>query len=289
PISSWRPSPKTVRALAIAATLVYVIGMSWFILRQGGWPTPDFLIPPLILVAIIYGRGWSFLVDWLPFLLLLLAYESFRGIADDLNSRVAIQELVDAERWLMGGIPTNELQARFFDRNNLAWYDWGATLLHVAHFGVPVAMGFAIWLNNRALYWRFAGSVVGLCFAGFVIHYLYPAAPPWMAADMGLIPHVDRVIGHTTSSMATGSGISLAYQEMSPNDVAAMPSLHAAMPVLIFMIVISMKGWRWSPLILYPIVGGVAWVYIGEHYAIDVFAGYALAVVAYGLFWVLAA
>src|SRR5690606_34542500 len=76
---------------------------------------------------------------------------------------------------------------------------------------------------------------------------------------------------------------------MSPNEVAAMPSLHAAMPVLLFMIVISIKGWRWLPLIIYPIVGGVAWVYIGEHYAIDVLAGYALAVAAYGVFWVLAA
>lgn len=280
-------SGARLRAAAIACALVYIVAVSVFLLRQGSWPTPDFLIPPLILVALIAGRGWSFVIDWLPFLVLILMYESFRGIADDLGARVHIAELVDAERWLTGSIPTIDLQARFFDPQNIVWYDWLAVGLHAAHFAVPVACGFVLWLHSRSLYWRYAVSILFMFYAGFLTYYLYPSAPPWMAADMGLIPPVDRVLGHALAQLSNGSGLSLTYHTFSPNPVAAMPSLHAALPTLVAMVVIAVKGWKATPVLLYPIVGGIAWVYLGEHYVIDVVTGVLYAVVSFVCVWML--
>jgi hypothetical protein len=279
---------RRVRFGAICLSVVYLAGVSAFLLRQGAWPTPDFLIPPLVLLAVFLGRGWSFVIDWAPFLLLILTYEAFRGFADDLNARVHMEELVDAERWITAGrIPTISLQERFFDPENIAWYDWLSAALHASHFGVPVAFGLVIWLASRTQYWRYATSVVLLSFAGFLSHYLYPAAPPWMAANAGLIPPVERILGYTLSRISTGDGLTLAYQNFSPNDVAALPSLHAAFPALIALI--AFDRYRWRGLIVLPWVaaGSIAWVYLGEHYFIDVLAGWIYGVAAFGLVWLL--
>ena len=137
---------------------------------------------------------------------------------DDLNARVHMEELIVWERWITDGrIPTISLQDRFFDHNNVRWYDWVASFMHAAHFAVPVAFGFVIWIANRVLYWRYVAAVVSLFFAGFITHYIYPAAPPWMAYNEGLLPEVHRVLGSTLSRLSTGDGLNLAYQNFSPN------------------------------------------------------------------------
>jgi membrane-associated phospholipid phosphatase len=61
--------------------------------------------------------------------------------------------------------------------------------------------------------------------------------------------------------------------------VAAMPSLHAGMTVLIALYAIQRlrsRG-RWL-LLAYPVAMSTALVYYGEHYVVDVLAGALLAV-----------
>ncbi|HXH23098.1 MAG TPA: phosphatase PAP2 family protein [Dehalococcoidia bacterium] len=264
----------------------YLVATTAFLVTHGSWPTPDFLIPPLVLLAVANGRGWQFVIDWSPFLLLMLGYEAFRGVADNLNSRVHFVSLIDADKWLLGGeTGPNLLQRLFFREDRVAWYDWVASVLHMIHFVVPVAAAFAIWLVSRRTYWRFAVTVLGLFFMGFVTYYAYPAAPPWMAGDFGLIPHVERVLIHTLVQLPATKGISLAYEHFSPNPVAAMPSLHAALPMLVSFVAISLAGRKAMLTLAYPIAGGFSWIYLGEHYVIDVLAGWLYALLAFAVFW----
>jgi hypothetical protein len=104
------------RAVALGLALLYLVGVSIYLLTHGGWPTPDYLIPPLLLVAIALGRGWPFVLDWAPFLLLVLSWQATAGVAEQLGRPVHMNALVRGESWLFGGsIPTIELQERFFD------------------------------------------------------------------------------------------------------------------------------------------------------------------------------
>lgn len=68
------------------------------------------------------------------------------------------------------------------------------------------------------------------------------------------------------------------------NPVAAMPSLHFGISFLIAVYGIQRlrASWRWL-LVLYPAVMGLALVYFGEHYVIDLIAGAALAAVVLAL------
>jgi hypothetical protein len=280
-LKSW------TRGLATAATLAYMLAVSVYFIDQRVWPTPDFLIPPLILIALFCGRGWEFVADWWPFLAILMGYEAFRGVADDINSRVHYTFMIDADRWMaFGHVPTVWLQDRFFDPNHVHWYDYLATALHATHYAVSVCFGFVLWLRNRGTYWRYATALIVMFAAGIGTEFLYPAAPPWMASLNGYLPPVERVIGPTVDSFTKGSGFTLAYHYFSANDVAALPSLHAALPLLLALIAIDLNGRKAWLSMAYPLVGGVAWVYLGEHYVVDVIAGWLYAYAAFLLCWV---
>jgi membrane-associated phospholipid phosphatase len=279
---------RVFRGAALVAALAYLLGISWYLLSHGGWPTPDYLIPPLLLLAIALGRGWPFVLDWGPFLVLILSWQATAGIADELGRPVHVEQPAEFDFYLFGGrLPAVELQQRFFDSNEARWYDWLATLQHSMHFVLPVLVGLAIWLVSRRLYWRYLIAVMVLFYIGFAIYALYPAAPPWMAGVQGVTPPVDRVAIATVRHLPTAAPIGLAYTHFNPNEVAAVPSLHAALPMLIALILVRLAGARALPALLYPLLMGISLVYLGEHYVFDVLAGYAAALVAFLLVWAL--
>jgi membrane-associated phospholipid phosphatase len=273
-------------ALALGA-LAYLAAVSVQLVLNGGWPTPDFLIPPLLLLAVAARRGWSFLLDWLPLLALVLVYEGFRGVADNLNHRVHYGSLIRADEWFFGrgNSGPSVLQSLLHHTGNVAWYDWIVCAGYSAHYVLPVTLGFALWLKSRKLYWRFATSFLVLYIAGFICFYLYPAAPPWMAAEQSMIRPIDRILVDTLSTLPATQPFAMAYQDFSPNLVAAMPSLHAATPMLLALIAVRVWGKRATPLLAYPFLGGLGWVYLGEHYFIDILVGWVLGIAAFVLVW----
>jgi membrane-associated phospholipid phosphatase len=279
---------RLMRATALIVAFVYLFGISWYLLTHGGWPTPDYLIPPLLLLAIAFGRGWPFVLDWGPFLVLILSWQATAGIADELGRPIHVEEPAEYDFRLFGGrLPTVELQQRFFNPDQASWYDWLATLQHAMHFLLPVIVGLAIWLVSRRTYWRYLIAVMVLFYIGFAIYALYPAAPPWMAGVQGVTPPVDRVAIATVRHLPSAAPIGLAYTHFNPNEVAAVPSLHAALPMLIALILVRLVGPVALPALLYPLLMGFNLVYLGEHYVFDVLAGYSVALVAFVLVWVI--
>jgi membrane-associated phospholipid phosphatase len=62
------------------------------------------------------------------------------------------------------------------------------------------------------------------------------------------------------------------------NDVAAVPSLHAAYTMLICLFLWPRVNRRWRPLLAaYPVCMGLSLIYLGEHYLIDILLGWAYA------------
>jgi hypothetical protein len=69
-----------------------------------GW-----VVAGLALHAVVDGvrRVGRLLVDWLPLVALLLAYDASRGVADGLGATVHVTEPAAVDRWLGGGaLPT---------------------------------------------------------------------------------------------------------------------------------------------------------------------------------------
>ena len=137
---------------------------------------------------------------------------------------------------------------------------------------------FAAWRLDRKHFPAYAAGVVGTVYIGLVVSLLVPTAPPWLAAQTGDLPHVFRVLEDISQEVAPGT-YALAYDVAGPNAVAAMPSLHVAVPA-----VIAATAWsrarRPLGVAAWPYVSARAFslVSLGEHYVVVVLAGVRVAV-----------
>ena len=120
-----------------------------------------------------------------------------------------------------------------------------------------------------------------LSFAGLATYALYPAAPPWMASQAGLMPQVTRIIPlvwHYLGLHSAGSVVEGGYAYA--NNVAAVPSLHAAFSLLIAITLWPRKHKWLRPLVaLYPLAMAFSLVYGAEHYFSDILLGWIYTIV----------
>jgi membrane-associated phospholipid phosphatase len=225
------------------------------------------------------GRGWrSFgrvLLDWLPFTAVLILYDYSRGIADTLGMPLHMADVADADRWMFGVVPTNWFQSHFLDPGQPHWYDAAATLVYATHFLATPVMAAVLWARSRPVWVRFVRRVIVLAIAGLLTYVLFPAAPPWYAAQQGVIDPVVRGSGRGWFWLHINhAGNLLQEGQAAANPVAAMPSLHTAYATIITIFLLHRlhTRFRWV-LVAYPIAMGVSLVYLGEHYVVDVLAG----------------
>ena len=233
-----------------------------------------------------YFRG--LLVDWLPFIAFLFAYDFARSIADTTGIAPHYTEMIRIDRILFGSpIPTVYLQDHFYHPPAAAWYDYAAWVTYITHFFGTLALAVVLWRFAYPLFKRWRTLVMWLSAAGFTTYVLFPAAPPWLAAQHGRIGFVHKIKDEMFAHTGTKS-ITSAIENKWVDAVAAVPSLHAAFPFMM-MLLFWHRGWKWRiPLGLYALAMGTALVYTGEHYAADVLLGYGYALVTFllvSLYW----
>jgi hypothetical protein len=228
------------------------------------------------------GGALRILRDWVPLGLVLAAYDLSRGLADTLGMPVQVGSLARLERglfgWALGGdVPTVWAQARLGPYVGPArWWEVPVALVYLSHFVVAFAVLGWLWVRDRPAFRAFRGRFLALTAAGLATYVLLPAAPPWMAADAGLIGRVRRVglRGLQPLGLETADAL-VRYGARFGNPVAALPSLHAGWSALVALFVCTRVRRRWWPLVAaYPLWMGAALVMSGEHYVVDVLLGY---------------
>jgi membrane-associated phospholipid phosphatase len=226
------------------------------------------------------------LLDWLPFAAILLVYDLLRGSADGLLFRAHTWPQLYFDQELFGGVtPTVWLQHTLYHGPGaLRWYDYGAWGVYLTHFFATLIVAMVLWLCARAQFRRYAAMVSLLALMGFATYALFPAVPPWMAAQQGALPpDVQRIIGAVFAHLPIQDTTTIFQRGTRyANDVAAMPSLHAAYSLLIalFLWPLARRWWWRAVLSAYPLAMGFALVYTGEHYVADVVAGWVYALIA---------
>ena len=233
------------------------------------------------------GRGreqiLQLVLDWLPLALVLSAYDLTRGAADSLGLGVHVHAMIDVDRFLFGTTPTEWLQARLNDPLAVHWWNVAFTLIYTSYFIVPFAVAGVLWARDRLAFLRFRRRIVCLALAGLATYIAFPAAPPWMAAQDGLLGGVLRSTSQGWDVLGIGTAELFSQGQEYANPVAAVPSLHAAFTALVAMFLWSRVRPLVRPLLaLYPLAMGFALIATGEHYFIDVLLGwlYAGAVMA---------
>lgn len=275
--------------LAGAGLLVALTAAVWL---YGLGLTPEKYLLVLLVPALIMRRGRRYIVDFFPFGALLVIYAQFRGIAHLLHPDPHYLPQLNADRFLFGVVPSQELQ-HWLWHGSMRWYDHLVLDVTRLHFIVPPLLAFVLWTKRRALFYRFAATMIALSFAGALTFFLFPAAPPWAAGEQGLLSGVIRIPQNPAPNPSGAHGYhSLSISRIiNPNPYAAIPSLHAGYALLCFLFVATVlwkTRWRWWALfggVLYPIAQSYAAVYTGNHYVIDLFIGYVYAGAALGGVW----
>jgi membrane-associated phospholipid phosphatase len=278
----WGPPVENVdRSTALLALVGLVAALAGMVAVFGLALTIERVVLVLLVPALILRRGRVFLHDFVPFALLLILYAELRGLVHTARAVPYFAPQLDVEKFLFGGhVPADVLQRHLFD-GSMRIHDTLLVDLTRVHSIIPPLVAFALWLRRRALFYRFAATMVALSYTAIVFFFVLPSAPPWAAAQSGFGLHVQR-LGHGPSSLPYLS----IYHYVDDNPYAAIPSLHAGYSFLVFGFVAMVAWrtrWRW-PVIgiaaLYPLAQSFAAVYTGNHYVIDLLIGYLFAAVA---------
>jgi membrane-associated phospholipid phosphatase len=224
-------------------------------------------------------------LDWLPIVLVLSVYDLTRGAADSFGIGVHVHPMIDFDRFVFfGETPTEWLQARLYQRDVVNWWDVAFTLTYTSYFITPFALAGYLWARDRLAFLRFSKRLVTLALAGLATYIAFPAAPPWMAGEMGLLEHIHRTTSKGWEVLGVGTASLFSEGQSSVNLVAAVPSLHSAFCALVALFLWPrVRRRRLRPLLLlYPLAMGIALMATGEHYFFDVLLGwiYAGAVMA---------
>lgn len=228
-----------------------------------------------------WGRGVVF--EWAPFLIVMSVYDLVRGGADGWIAPTHFLPQADADVWLFGGtLPTVWLQEHLHEPGHIRWFEGAAFFVYISHFFVAPLLAAVLWVRDRARFRRFAVALALLTLLGCVTFVLFPAAPPWLASREGLIPPTTRLMGDLWAWVGLDSeqglvGAGYAYA----NDVAAVPSLHAAISLLVVLCAWPRRWWGRALAAAYPLAMAFTIVYTAEHYVADVLLGWIYAVASF--------
>lgn len=273
--------PTAPRPLLVAIVATYVV--AYGVAVALGYPLlllKYVLIPAVAIAALRSPRPDELIRAWLPYIAIVLLMDSCRGGIYALVKMgvrpvgvlgvIALESAI-ARTPAMGA----SLQASLHSTA----LDIACTVLYAAHFVFFFTFGVVLWhrrpdefsLYARAIIWSFGLGLIG--------YFVWPTAPPWMAAAQGALPptqHVTEPIFRTL--------VPQLYASLDNNPVAAMPSLHIAFPVVCALVAIRSLG-RTAGWILraYTVAVVFAVVYLGEHYVVDVLAGAILGVAAFAV------
>jgi hypothetical protein len=247
-----------------------------------------YVVAGLIVSGLGNGVRWKRLVkDWLPFFGVLTVYGFLRSYASHTlwGPFYRPQVWFDTHLAGLGVDPTVQLQ-RWLYSPGLHFWDYLCWCFYMSHFFASFIIAAVLWKTSHSRFRRFVALFVGLTVLGYITYVLYPAMPPWMASEYRHLPPTVRIVPVVLDHLHLHSGAAVfTGGDKFDNSVAAMPSIHAAYPMLICLFFWKGSSSRKRVLLAaYPICMAFTLVYMGEHFVIDILMGwlYAAATFSFG-------
>ena len=223
-----------------------------------------------------------------PFIIYITVYDSLRSFPNYMYNTIHIEDLYLLEKQHFGIFLDGQIVTlnEFFALHQHRIFDLIAGISYMSW--VPMPLGFAMYLyftNRKDLYINMVFLFVLTNLLGFVVYYLYPAAPPWYIDTCGFEFHSDTAciasrLGNFDDLV--GLPIFAKFYSGNANVFAAVPSLHAANPITCFLASFQLKN-RILTAVFFLVSCGMWFgaIYGNHHYLIDVLAGGLAALTAF--------
>ncbi|OQP39990.1 PA-phosphatase [Niastella yeongjuensis] len=244
----------------------------------------------LVLIAIFNGMYYAsgttrkFITGFSIFIVYWIIFDYMKAFPNYIFREVHISQLYQAEKHLFGittstGVVTpNE----FFRQHHFMVGDLLSGLFYLCWVPVPLLFASYLFFRNRSLFLRFALAFFVVNMIGFVVYYIYPAAPPWYVQE-----HQFNFIAATPGNTGglirfdelVGVPVFQSLYAKGSNVFAAMPSLHSSYPVIVLFY--GLKGRYRNAAVIFAVIMIGIWcsaVYTSHHYVLDVLAGICCAI-----------
>jgi membrane-associated phospholipid phosphatase len=210
------------------------------------------------------------------------AYKMPYDDPEALVRRVRVTYPVMIDRLLGGGMtPTLRLQRALGTPGSFRAWEKLLVWSHWFWFAFPHGTVAYLVARHPERLGSGAGRIYATFDLGLIGYWAIPTAPPWYAAAEGHMqdgrtPELRRMMVEYGEQFWR-SGWAPLYGVLGGNPLAAMPSLHFATSVTAARVLsetgprAGLLGWTYTALL------GIALVYLGEHYVIDLAVGLALA------------
>jgi membrane-associated phospholipid phosphatase len=298
----WLTKDRSIRAIVPAATIsarglwraaaINFARLILFLAALVSLAAFRYDLPPYVYAVALAGslaaiyvtlRKGSDLRVWAVYILAFILFAHLRTLADETGNPAHFGYPIDLEKGLfMGTVPTLWLQDHLYVIGRVGALDIFSMFIYLTYFLAPHLVALAVWRLDPSRFRLYVVAILGTLYAGLVVSYIVPTAPPWLAGQTGDLPHVFFIPHDITNQVSPGT-YQRAYEVAGPNPVAAMPSLHMALTFIIAFI-----AWRFHAVagvvaLLYAAAMGFVLVYLGEHYVVDLLAGLLTAIVAWKL------
>jgi hypothetical protein len=260
---------------------------------------------------------WRAPLDWSPAIVFFLVYDFTRGSASTLGFPTHWELPAQFDSVLgRGEVPTVWLQERLVAPSDaVPVWEMLISTVYMSFFVVPFLLAAVLWLRSRTQFVRFMTRLMLVSAIAVVGYVVVPTAPPWATArcthaqvaehppdppcmgdetperqDNTVLralrpddPESSTVVERISSRgflAIPGMHLTEGFVQSgidASNQVAAVPSLHAAVAALV-----CVFGWpfvrrRWRPVLaLYPLVMGFTLVFGGDHFVLDILLGWAV-------------
>ena len=229
-----------------------------------------------------------FILGFFIFIVFWIIFDYMKAIPNYWVNDIHIKDLYTTEKSLFGIMDNGTVLTpnEYADKHTSTLLDVATGFFYINWMPVPLLFALYLFGKDKMIFLQFALSFLFVNLVGFIVYYLFPAAPPWYVKEYGFEIHY-QTPGNTAglARFDTYFGVHLfsALYAKSSNVFAAMPSLHSAYPVVVLFYGLK-RQLGWINVFFFIFMTGIWFsaVYSGHHYVMDVIAGVLCAVT--GLF-----
>jgi hypothetical protein len=267
--------------------IVSVISLFYLLLS---WVLVGFKVDQVVLIAIFCSLFFlssitrKFITGFAIFIVYWIIFDYMKAFPNYNYNAVHIADLYNLEKRIFGINFHGKLLTpnEYWRANGNTFLDVIAGIFYLCWIPVPLAFAAFLFFWNRKQFLYFSLTFVLVNLIGFVIYYLYPAAPPWYVQYNGFIFHA-RTPGNTAGLVKFDTyfhaPIFKSIYAKGSNVFAAMPSLHSSYPVIV--LYYGIKNRLGLINVFFAVVMFGIWctaIYASHHYTIDVLAGIVCAI-----------
>lgn len=255
-----------------------------------GLKTEHVLIYTIVLVLWLGNdKSRLFLKTALPFWVFGACFDALRLLPEAWTREIHVADLYRTEKLLFGIEVNGALvtPSEFLTAHATPVLDLPTGVFYLTY--LPVFFAFFVYLfwKNLAMAQRLSRCFLLLNLAGIITFQMFPAAPPWYVAYYGLGPADPATPPHPAGMLRfdelLGLPIAQSLYSKSPDVFGALPSLHVANPVLLYLFARHLgRSWGIGAL-TYALGVAFSALYLNHHYVLDILAGAVYASIAYCL------